>query len=130
MRERRDIIPPGMEIIFQRFRYAPGVLIDDTLYIAGQVGRNENLEVIQGSEAQFTQAFENVGKVLKAAGATFDDVVEMVTYHTDMRDLQLFMEVKNRYFTNRLPTWTGIGVSSLAMPGLTVEIKCTARLLG
>ncbi|MBX9604659.1 MAG: RidA family protein [Gammaproteobacteria bacterium] len=130
MRERRDIIPPGMEIIFQRFRYAPGVLIDDTLYIAGQVGRNENLEVIQGSEAQFTQAFENVGKVLKAAGATFDDVVEMVTYHTDMRDLQLFMEVKNRYFTNRLPTWTGIGVSSLAMPGLTVEIKCTARLPG
>ena len=85
---------------------------------------------VASSEAQFAQAFENVGKVLRAAGASFDDVVEMVTYHTDMRDLQLFMEVKNRYFTNRLPTWTGIGVSSLAMPGLTVEIKCTARLPG
>lgn len=87
MRVRKDIIPPGMEIIFERFRYAPGVLVDDTLYIAGQVGRDENLQVVSGTEAQFTQAFENVGKVLRAAGASFDDVVEMVTYHLDMRDL-------------------------------------------
>lgn len=128
MSTRRDIIPPGMENIFERFRYAPGVLIDDTLYIAGQVGRNEQLEVVAGTEAQFTQAFENVGKVLAAAGAGFDDVVEMVTYHVDMRDLQLFMQVKDRYFTGRLPAWTGIGVTALAMPGLLVEIKCQARL--
>ena len=55
-------------------------------------------------------------------------MVEMVTYHTEMRDLALFMEVKNEYFTGRVPTWTGIGVTSLAMPGLVVEIKCTAKL--
>ncbi len=128
MVQRRDIIPPGMENIFERFRYAPGVLVDGTLYIAGQVGRDAELKVIAGAEAQFTQAFENVGRVLRAAGASFDDVVEMVTYHVDMRDLALFMEVKNRYFTGRVPAWTGVGVTALAMPGLMVEIKCTARL--
>ena len=124
---RKDIIPPGMEIISERFRYSPGVLVDDTLYIAGQVGRNEALEVISVTEAQFVQAFENVRKVLDAAGASFDDVVEMITYHVDMRDLQLFMSVKDRYFTGRVPTWTAVGVSALAMPGLLVEIKCQAR---
>ncbi len=128
MKERRDIIPTGMENIFERFHYAPGVLVDDTLYIAGQVGRDENLNVIEGTEAQFTQAFENVKKVLAAAGAGFDNVVEMITYHVDMRDLLLFMEVKDRYFTGRVPAWTGIGVTTLAMPGLLVEIKCTAKL--
>lgn len=128
MVQRRDIIPPGMENIFERFRYAPGVLVDGTLYIAGQVGRDAELKVIAGAEAQFTQAFENVGRVLRAAGASFDDVVEMVTYHIDMRDLALFMEVKNRYFTGRVPAWTGVGVTALAMPGLMVEIKCTACL--
>jgi enamine deaminase RidA (YjgF/YER057c/UK114 family) len=128
MAQRTDIIPPGMENIFERFGYAPGVLVDDTLYIAGQVGRNADLEVVQGTEAQFTQAFENVKKVLDAAGAGFDDVVEMVTYHVDMRELPLFMTVKNRYFTGRVPAWTGIGVTALAMPGLVVEIKCQARL--
>jgi enamine deaminase RidA (YjgF/YER057c/UK114 family) len=128
MATRKDIIPRGMEIIFERFHYAPGVLVDDTLYIAGQVGRNEALEVVNGTEAQFVQAFENVKKVLDAAGSSFDDIVEMVTYHVDMGDLQLFMQVKDRYFSGRLPAWTGIGVTALAMPGLVVEIKCQARI--
>ena len=126
--ERTEIIPPGMEIIRERFQYAPGLLVDGTLYIAGQVGLDEDLNVVEGTEAQFVQAFENVKKVLTAAGATFDNVVEMVTYHIDMRDLQLFMEVKNRYYGKHVPTWTGVGVTSLAMPGLIVEIKCTAKI--
>lgn len=128
MPKRETIIPKGMENIYERFRYSPGVKIGNVLYIAGQVGRDEHLTVIEGKEAQFVQAFENVKKVLTAAGATFDDVVEMVTYHTDMRDLQLFMQVKDRYFVNTYPTWTGIGTPALAMPGLFVEIKCTAIL--
>jgi enamine deaminase RidA (YjgF/YER057c/UK114 family) len=117
-----------MEIIRERFHYAPGLLVGDTLHIAGQVGRDVNLRVIEGTEAQMVQAFENVKKVLTAAGATFDDVVDMTTYHLDMRDLQLFMQVKDRYFTHRVPAWTGVGVTALAMPGLIVEIKCTAVL--
>jgi enamine deaminase RidA (YjgF/YER057c/UK114 family) len=119
-----------MQNIHERFHYSPGVKVGNLLYIAGQVGRNENLQVIDGKEAQFVQAFENVKKVLTAAGATFDDIVEMVTYHVDMNDVQLFIQVKDRYFTNkdRYPTWTAIGTTGLAMPGLLVEIKCTAFL--
>jgi enamine deaminase RidA (YjgF/YER057c/UK114 family) len=130
MPTREDITPPDMQNIRQRFGYSPGVKVGNMLYIAGQVGRDTELNVIEGKEAQFAQAFENVKKVLTAAGVTFDNVVEMVTYHTDMRDLQLFIEVKNRYLTNpdRLPTWTGIATHALAMPGLFVEIKCTACL--
>ena len=127
---REDITPPDMQNIRQRFGYSPGVKVGHMLYIAGQVGRDTDLNVVEGKEAQFAQAFANVKKVLTAAGATFDNVVEMVTYHTDMRDLQLFIEVKNRYFTNpdKLPTWTGIATYALARPGLFVEIKCTACL--
>ena len=128
MSTRTDITPPAMQNIRERFRYSPGVRAGNLLYIAGQVGRDESLQVVADKEAQFVQAFENVKKVLTEAGATFDDVVEMVTYHTDLRDLELFIAVKDRYITNldRLPTWTGIGTSALAMPGLYVEIKCTA----
>jgi enamine deaminase RidA (YjgF/YER057c/UK114 family) len=130
MSTRTDITPAAMQNIRERFRYSPGVRAGNFLYIAGQVGRDENLQVVADKEAQFVQAFENVKKVLTEAGATFDDVVEMVTYHTDLRDLELFIAVKDRYITNldRLPTWTGIGTPALAMPGLFVEIKCTAYL--
>jgi enamine deaminase RidA (YjgF/YER057c/UK114 family) len=130
MPARQDITPADMQNIRQRFGYSPGVRVGQLLYIAGQVGRDTELKVIEGKEAQFAQAFENVKKVLTAAGASFDQVVEMVTYHTDMHDLALFIEVKNRYFRNpdRLPTWTAITTPALAMPGLFVEIKCTACL--
>jgi enamine deaminase RidA (YjgF/YER057c/UK114 family) len=103
--------------------------VGDTLYCSGQVGRDADLRVVEGAEAQFVQAFENVGKVLAAAGATFDDVVELETWFTDsMADLKTFMAVKDRYFTRRYPTWTGFAVKGFSMPGILVEIKVKAIL--
>lgn len=129
MPNRKVIIPPGMENIYDTYHYAPGILVGDTLHISGQVGRDENLNVVEGVEAQFTQAFENVGKVLSAAGATFDDVIEMESWFLDdMADIRTFMAVKDRFFTNRYPTWTGFAVKSFSMPGILVEIKCKAIL--
>ena len=129
---REAVVPKDMKEIPEKFHYSPGVKAGPFLFIAGQVGRDENMNVIENKEAQIAQAFENVQKVLIAAGLAFDDVVEMITYLTDMRDLQLLMKVKDRYFTNldRLPTWTAIGTTVLANPGLFVEIKCTALLPG
>jgi len=130
MPAREAVVPKEMKEIPEKFRYSPGVKAGPFLFIAGQVGRDEGMNVIENKEAQIAQAFNNVQKVLIAAELTFDDVVEMVTYLTDMRDLQLLMKVKDRYFTNlaRLPTWTAIGTTVLANPGLFVEIKCTALL--
>lgn len=129
MPTRQVILPKGMENIYDTYHYAPGILVGDTLYISGQVGRDENLKVVEGVEAQFVQAFENVGKVLEAAGASFDDVVELETWFVDsMSDLKTFLAVKDRYFTNRYPTWTGFAVKGFSMPGILVEIKCKAIL--
>jgi len=126
---RKLIVPPGLEAVYEKFHYAPGILVGDTLYISGQVGRDKDLKVVEGAEAQFTQAFENVGAVLTAAGATFDDVIEMETWFVEsMSDLALFMQVKDRYFTKTYPTWTGFAVKGFSMPGLLVEIKCKAVL--
>ncbi len=129
MATRQVIIPPGMENIYDTYHYAPGILVGNTLYLSGQVGRDENLNVVEGVEAQFVQAFENVAKVLNAASASFDDVVELETWFADsMVDLKTFLAVKDRYFTNRYPTWTGFAVKGFSMPGILVEIKCKAVL--
>lgn len=129
MTTRRVIVPKGMENIYDTYHYAPGILVGDTLYLAGQVGRDSDLNVVEGAEAHFNQAFENVGHVLSAAGATFDDVVELETWFAeDMADLKTFMAVKDRFFVNRYPTWTGFAVKGFSMPGILVEIKCKAIL--
>ncbi|MEO1724344.1 MAG: RidA family protein [Pseudomonadota bacterium] len=127
---REVIIPEGMENIHATYHYAPGILVGDTLYLSGQVGRDADLNVVEGTEGQFAQAFENVGKVLSAAGASFADVVELETWFADsMADLKTFLAVKDRYFTAPpYPTWTGFAVRGLSMPGILVEIKCKAVL--
>lgn len=128
--ERQTIIPKGLEAVHDRFRYAPGVRVGDMLYVSGQVGRDAELKVIEGAEAQFVQAFENVRLVLDAAGATFADVIELETWFADsMADLALFMAVKDRYFSAPpWPTWTGFAVKGFSTPGLLVEIKVTALM--
>lgn len=63
MPKRESIIPSDMQNIHERFHYSPGVKAGNLLFIAGQVGRDEHLQVVEGKEAQFVQAFENVKKV-------------------------------------------------------------------
>ena len=128
MAARRMIVPKGMENIVERYRYAPGVLVGDTLYASGQVGRDENLAVITDPEAQYDRCFANVGKVLAAAEFAFSDIVELETWFVEFPgDLALFMKVKDRWIKGPIfPTWTGFGVKSFSMPGLLCEIKVTA----
>lgn len=127
--DRKVIVPPGMEAVYDSFHYAPGILVGNTLYVSGQVGRDRDLKVVEGTEAQYVQAFENVKAVLDAAGASLEEVVELETWFLDsMTDLKLFMAVKDRYFTKAYPTWTGFAIRGFSMPGILVEIKCTAVL--
>jgi enamine deaminase RidA (YjgF/YER057c/UK114 family) len=127
MNKRQIIVPAGMENLVEKFHYAPGVLVGDTLYVSGQVGRDEKLQVVQGASEQFEQAFRNVGKVLDAAGFSFSDIVELETWFLNFpADLAVFMQVKDQFLGNTIATWTGFGVSSFSMAGIICEVKVTA----
>lgn len=125
--DREIIIPPGMERLAERAGYAPAIRVGHTLYCAGQVGRTPALEVISDPADQFRACWENLRSVLAAGGCTFADVVDMTTYHVDLhRHLETFRKVKDTVFPRGTCAWTVIGVVDLALPGLLVEIKCTA----
>lgn len=124
---RQIIVPKGMEAVVEKMGYAPALRIGDTVYVAGQIGRDEQMRLVEAKEAQFVQVFENIKKILEAAGATFDDLVEVTSFHTDMRDLPLYIQVRNRYFGRNCPPWTAIGAASLgSTPGCFVEVKVIA----
>jgi len=127
MTVRELIIPPPMQRIVERAGYVPAVKAGSIVFCAGQVGRTVALEVIADPEAQFLACWDNLRVVLQAAGCTFEDVVDMTTYHVQMSThMPTFREVKNRVFPRGTCAWTSIGVSELAHPGLLVEIKCVA----
>ncbi|MFM0193070.1 RidA family protein [Paraburkholderia strydomiana] len=130
MKERKAVVPAGMEAVYERIRYAPAVKVGNTIYVSGQVGRDEKMQLVGGREAQTVQAFENLKKVLEAAGASLSDVVDLTTFHTDMRDLPLFLEIRDRYLTTHpMPAWTAVGAHMLGgTAGYIVEIKAVAVL--
>lgn len=124
---REIIIPDEMREIVSRAGYAPAVKVGETIYVVGQVGRTLDLEVIEDPREQFRAMWENLRIVLNAAGCTFDDVVEMTSYHVAMsKHMDVFREAKNDVFPKGTYAWTRIGVSELAHPGLLAEVKCVA----
>lgn len=130
MSERKAIVPVGMEAVYEKIRYAPAVRVGKTIYVSGQIGRDASMRLVEEREAQIVQAFENLRLVLETAGASLADVVDVTTFHTDMRDLQLFMKVRDRYLnTEPLPAWTAVGAHMLGgAAGYIVEIKAVAVL--
>lgn len=127
MTDRSPVIPEGMEPIYQNIRYAPAVRVGDTLYVSGQIGRDANMQLVEPREAQFVQVFENLKKVLESAGFDFSEVVDVTSFHTDMRDLPLYMQVRDRYFREPWPAWTAIGAAQLCgAPGYFLEVKAVA----
>ena len=78
--------------------------------------------------SQVRGACETIVKMLAAAGATTADVVNRVTYATDI-DLYLKegTAVANEYFpAEKRPCGTLIEISGLASPKAMVEIECVA----
>ncbi|MFK3796015.1 RidA family protein [Pseudomonas sp. NPDC088444] len=127
MSDREIIVPDAMKFLSERAGYAPAVKVGKTLYCAGQVGRTPDLSVIEDPEQQFNAAWDNLRLVLEAGGCTFEDVVDMTTYHVDMHHhMPIFRRVKDAIFPRITCAWTCIGVAELARPGILVEIKCVA----
>lgn len=99
----------------------------NTIWVSGQVGIDAAGTVAAGMEAQARLAFQDLRTVLEAAGATLADVVDLTTFHTNLRgEMRAFARVKDTFFPDRYPSWTAVGVTELALPGLCVEIRAVA----
>lgn len=118
---------PDGSTIFKKFGYSPAVRAGDFLYIAGQIGLNPDGTMPENDEGQIVNAFDRLKIVLEEAGASLDDIVELVSYHVGLQNhLGKFVEIKSRYIREPFPTWTILEIAGLARAGLVIEIKAVA----
>lgn len=112
----------------QAFGYSQAVRAGGLIFLAGQVPLDASGQLIGANDihAQTRQVFENMKTVLANAGSNLDDLVEIVSYNTNMADLGAVAEVKSEYIGKDFPAWTALGVAALAIPGQLVEIKAVA----
>jgi len=126
MVEIQLINPKGSEPIYQSMQFSQAVKCGNTIWVSGQVGVDENFKVGNGIEEQARMAFQNLEKVLTEAGSGLKEIVELVTYHTSMKEIGGFSKVKAKYIPENYPAWTAIGVTELVLPDLRLEIRATA----
>lgn len=107
--------------------YAQGVRVGNTLYLAGQIALDpaSGAMVAGGIEAETRQVMENLGAVLRAAGFTFDQVVQSQVFLVDLSDFEAMNEVYAGYFGDLPPARATVGVAALPR-GARVEILLTA----
>ena len=99
-----------------------------TIYIAGQIALDAKGQLVGKGDlaAQTTQVFDNLAIALKAAGATFDNVVKTNYYLRDASQVAVVRGIRSKYFAKELPASTLIEVPRLAQPDFLIEIEVIA----
>ena len=110
--------------------YADAVRAGDLLFVSGCVPVDADGNLVGGDDvvAQAERVFENIRGVLRAAGASPQDVVKVTVFLTDVDDRPLVNEVRQRFFGEARPASTLVEVSRLAIPGARVEVEAVAVL--
>ena len=128
MNKRDAVFPAGRQALYNINKYSAAIRSGDLLFVSGQVGSRDDGTAEPDFTRQVNQAFTNLAAVLKAAGCSFDDVVDVTTFHTDPEaQFTTVNEVRLRFFGDApYPNWTAVGVNWLA--GYDFERKVIARI--
>jgi enamine deaminase RidA (YjgF/YER057c/UK114 family) len=101
--------------------------LGNQIYVAGMTCR-EGTTIVGGDSmyAQSWATFTKIDNLLKAAGATMDDVVKINVFVTDISRREEVWKARREFFSGDFPVSTLVEVSALAVPELLVEIEAQA----
>ncbi len=116
---------PGVEA--SSLPFSQVVEANGFVFLAGQVGNapGESGAVPGGIAAETRQMLDNVGRLLRAVGLDYRDVVKSTVYLRDFADFEAMNEVYRGYFPAEPPTRATVGVTALARD-FRVEIEIIA----
>ena len=122
---KRVLTGPG--IIAGGLPFSPLVEANGLVFLAGQVGDVPGMPgpVPGGIEAETRQMLDNVGRLLRAAGLDYRDVVKATVYLRDFDEFAAMNAVYREYFPTEPPARATVGVTRLALD-FRVEIEVIA----
>lgn len=103
------------------------------VWVSGQVSYDRDGHVIGAGDmrAQAEQVFRSLTRNLKAAGATWAEVVKINGYMVNLNpdDVNIYREVRNRFLDpGKLPASTLVGVTRLVHEDLLLEVEAIAAV--
>lgn len=122
---KKEIIAGG-DIPTPAGPFSPGVQVNNLLFISGQVPRDGKGELAgPGIREQTKVVMDRIGKILRKAGGTFDDLVSVTIYLRSMDDWLEMNEVYAQYFDRKFPARTTVQ-SYLSYKGTPYGIEIQA----
>lgn len=124
---KNQIINPGWPH-YAKYTFSPAVKRGNLLFISGITAADETGQIVEKGDivGQTKRIFEKIGRILEAAGATFDDIVKTVDYITTTENYRGTAEVRRQYFKSGFPTATGVIVKGLLREDALIEIDAIA----
>jgi 2-iminobutanoate/2-iminopropanoate deaminase len=109
--------------------YSQAIKAGNLLFLSGQIPLDPQTgNLVEGDiEAQTRQVFRNIAAILKAAGASFENVVSASVFLADMNQFGKVNEIYATYFSAPAPARATVQVARLPKDCL-VEIQVTAVL--
>ena len=127
MTVKTQVINP--DNVHRPFGYAHALKVGNTLYVSGQIPLDlEGNLVGKGDIAvQTEQVYENLKRVLEAAGGNMTNIVMLNIY---CRDIDAFDKktrpLRKKYFRNYYPAITAVEVKRLYRQDFLIEIEAVA----
>jgi len=135
MADIKIINPEGLGKPLGQYSHMTRVKASEYLFIAGQVGVDQNGTVIGGDDfdAQCVQTFANIETALKSAGAGWGNIVQFTTYLVHSQDIPKFMKYRLREFPKMFaggayPPNTLLMIDRLVKEELLVEVQAVAAI--
>ena len=108
--------------------YSHAFKCGNTIYVAGQIAFDEEGKLVGEGDVvvQTERAYENLKRVLEAAGASISDIVMMNIYTLDLDGFNKTGEIRRKYFGKHFPATTLLIVAGLDEPGTLIEVEAIA----
>ena len=115
------------EHLANEYPFSEATIVNDIIYVSGQIGTSENGEVVRGGiEAETLQALENIESVLKKMGGSKSDIFKCTCMLKDISDWPSMSKAYKSFFEgSMLPSRSAFAGSGLAL-GALIEIECLA----
>ena len=122
----KEIITPGN--VSRARGYSHAIKIGNIIHVAGQVALDEEGNLVGKGDmiAQTERAYENLKRVLEAAGATITDIVKLTIFCRDSDSFAKTGEIRRKYFGNYFPAATAVEVNRLMNPDYLIEVEAVA----